>query len=324
MTSTPDAAEQGPPSETLRQRATRIIVPALVSGGLIAWLLAGLDVPLLLESIAELPWEFLVPLTLAMVTALYLWDAVCLRLVFVVGDRMLPYQTALYVQGIASLFSAVNYQLGQGFVAWLIAVRQRTSFLSALSRSVLLAIHDLGVLFTLGWIGSMVRSGAGPQVRGIRLLCSLGLLALAALVIGYRFLPHARRQALRASKFGAWIESWSWQRTGWLLLLRLAYFGISITYAGIAFHIAGVGVGARDILGAVPLVLVAGSLPSVSDLGTRETALVLLLAPASREMVVAVSLLWSSGMIAGRLIIGSTAIAVAAIARRRSFVRGSV
>ena len=33
-----------------------MIVPALVSGGLIAWLLSGLDVPLLLESIAELPW----------------------------------------------------------------------------------------------------------------------------------------------------------------------------------------------------------------------------------------------------------------------------
>ncbi len=323
MTSPRDAAEQGPPSETFRQRATRMIVPALVSGGLIAWLLAGLDVPLLLESIAELPWGLLVPLTLVMVTALYLWDAVCLRLVFVVGDRMLPYQTALYVQGIASLFSAVNYQLGQGFVAWLIAVRQQTSFLSALSRSVLLAIHDLGVLFTLGWIGSMIRSSAGPQVHGIRLLCGLGLLALVALVIGYRFLPQARRKALRASKFGAWIESWSWKRTAWLLLLRLAYFGISISYAGIAFHIAGLGVGASDILGAIPLVLVAGSLPSVSDLGTRETALVLLLSPAPMELVVAVSLLWSSGMIAGRLIIGFTAIAVAAVARRRGFVRGT-
>jgi len=323
MTSPPDAAEQGPPSETFRQRATRMIVPALVSGGLIAWLLSGIDVSLLLESIAGLPWKLLVPLTLAMVTALYLWDAVCLRLVFVVGDRMLPYQTALYVQGIASLFSAVNYQLGQGFVAWLIAVRQQTSFLSALSRSVLLAIHDLGVLFTLGWIGSMIRSSAGPQVRGIRLLCGLGLLALVALVIGYRFLPQARRQALRASKFGAWIESWSWKRTAWLLLLRLAYFGISITYAAIAFRIAGLAVSASDILGAVPLVLVAGSLPSVSDLGTRETALVLLLAPAPIESVVAVSLLWSSGMIAGRLIIGSTVITVSTLKQWRRRVRGN-
>jgi hypothetical protein len=295
-----------------------MILPIVVSGGLVGWVLSGLDGPALWEAMSRLPWQRLVPLTLGMVAVLYLWDTICMRLVFVVGGRMLPFRTALYVQGIASLFAAVNYQLGQGFVAWMIAVRQRMSFLSALSRSVLLAIHDLTVLFSLGLIGSLVSGGDGPQVKGIRLLCGLGLAAIVALVVAYQFLPDARKRNLRELKFGAWIESWSWRRTGWLLVLRAMYFSVSIVYAAMAFHVAGVGLRTADVLGAIPLVLVAGSLPSVSDLGTREATLVLLLAPAPTERIVAVSLIWTSGMIAGRVVIGLLAVISSLLAERRT------
>jgi hypothetical protein len=86
--------------------------------------------------------------------------------------------------------------------------------------------------------------------------------------------------------------------------LRLVYFGILIVYGGLALWICEIPVGPMVVLGTIPLVLVADALPSVAGLGTRETALLLLLKPDSPATLLAMSLFWSTGMIVCRLAIG--------------------
>jgi hypothetical protein len=82
------------------------------------------------------------------------------------------------------------------------------------------------------------------------------------------------------------------------------FYGILLGYAATALAIEGFRIDRAVVLSTVPLVIIADGLPSVSGLGTRETALVLLLKPPEPEVLVAVSLVWSSGMLVGRLLIG--------------------
>ena len=55
------------------------------------------------------------------------------------------------------------------------------------------------------------------------------------------------------------------------------------------------------VLGTIPLVLLADGLPNFAGLGTRGTALQLLLEPEHPAVLLAMSLFWSAGLIIGRL-----------------------
>jgi hypothetical protein len=58
------------------------------------------------------------------------------------------------------------------------------------------------------------------------------------------------------------------------------------------------------VLSTIPLVLLADGLPNFAGLGTRETSLLLLLAPREPPVLLAMSLIWSTGMILVRFVIG--------------------
>ena len=63
--------------------------------------------------------------------------------------------------------------------------------------------------------------------------------------------------------------------------------------------------GSSDVVAStIPLVLLADGLPSVAGLGTRDTALQLLLSPDNPEALLAMSLIWSTGLVVVRSIIG--------------------
>ncbi len=282
------------------------LLPVAVSAGLIAWLLYLVPPAKVVDELVKVPWHEILPLTAVMVLALYLWDTVCLQTVFATNSHVVPYGRMLHVRGKSYLLGAFNYELGQGLIAWTISRLQNISLLATLSRSVVLAYHDLVVLLSVGLVGSLLVESPPPEVRLAKLFCAVGLSGLCLVGLVFTLLPREKRARFRSTRWGAWLVDWSLARSVKLAWQRFVYFGILILYAGIALAICGIPVDHRVVAGTIPLVLLADALPSVCGIGTRETALVLLLNPENPAVLIALSLIWSSGMIVGRLVIGLT------------------
>ena len=211
----------------------------------------------------------------------------------------MAYRTALNARGTSYLVTAFNYGLGQGVMAWRMGRAQGISLLSALGRCFLLAVHDIAVLMSLGLLASLTI--ADPRVQPTRLVCGFGLLGLAGAAAAWWMFRRARK-AGRWAELSGW---WGLRRSARLCLLRGVYFSISLTYATLAFALCGVGLSLGVVFSVGPLVLLADGLPiSISGLGTRETALQLLLNPEKQGEVLALSLIWSAGLLTGRLAIG--------------------
>jgi hypothetical protein len=279
-------------------------LPVAVSAGLIALLLYWISPSKVVEEFVKVPWQQILPVTAAMVLALYLWDAVCLQTVFATESHVVPYRRMLRVRGTSYLLGAFNYELGQGLVAWTISRLQKISLLQTLSRSVVLAYHDLVVLFSVGLVGSLLVESPPREVRLVKLFAGVGLAGLVAVAVAFSLLPREKRERFRQTRWGAWLVDWSWRRSLRLAWQRLVYFGILILYAGVALAICGIPVDSLVVASTIPVVLLADALPSVCGVGTRDTALILLLNPENRAAVFALSLIWSTGMIVGRLVIG--------------------
>jgi hypothetical protein len=281
----------------------RKAIPVLISAGLLAFVVYRVSPHELGRAAAVVHWGWLVPLTAGLVLGLYFWDAVCLRWLFARPDAPLPYRAALYARGTSYLASAVNYEMGQGMLAWYLSRKQGMTLLAALSRCVLLAVHDVAVLLALGLIGALLSTDQRALV--IRLVCGLGLSGLLALLLLAPNLPQRWRAAWLTSRWGAALDDWDRRRTFHLFLLRGVYYAIILGYAVASLPFCGVYLDPLVTFSVVPLVLLADGLPiSISGLGTRETALLLLLQPEQPARIIAFSLFWSTGLLTGRALLG--------------------
>lgn len=276
--------------------------PAVISIALLGWLIWRVEPERLAAAAVELPLPTLMAVTALLVLTLYFWEAVCFRVLFGVAERPLTYGAALRVRGLSYLAGVVNYEAGQALAAWHIARRQQTTLLSALSRTVLMAHHDLVVLFAMASIGATLSSD--PQAVRLRPYCWTGLAVVVGLAVVPAFLPGPWRARFRASRWGAWLDSWSWGRSARLVGVRTVYFALFVVYGAIALRLCEMPLELARVVGTIPLVLLADALPSASGLGTRDTALQLLLRPQRPDALLAMSLVWSSGLLMGRFCIG--------------------
>jgi hypothetical protein len=281
----------------------RRVMPGVASVVLVAWLVRRISFAELARAASQIEWLFVVPVTAALVVCLYLWDAVCVRSLFSESGHEASYQAALQARGSSYLAGAFNYGLGQGVLAWMMADAQGLTLVAALSRLVLLAYHDMGVLFGLGLLSSATSDD--PPLRQATVICTIGLAVTAALAILIRFMPLSWQTRMKATRWGAWLGIWNWKRSVQLALLRAVNFAISMIYAAAALSLCGVGWDLKALCTAVPLIQLAEGLPiGMSGLGTRETTLVHVLGEGQSEVVLAVGLIWSSGLIVGRTMIG--------------------
>jgi hypothetical protein len=278
------------------------VLPLLVSAGLIGWLLYNVSPEAVFAAAAQLRWKPLAGLTVALVLSLYLWDALCLQAVYATDQNPLSYRRMLHIRGLSYLFSALHCQLGQALVIWNVARHQGGSVIGTASRGLLLLYHDGVILMTAGLVGAWF--SVKPQAPGIRVFCGTSLVLLIGLAVVVACLPTAARRRFQQTRWGGWLGVWTWRNSLRLLFLRLGYYTIVGVYATLALRICQVHENFAAVLSAIPLVLVADSLPSISGLGTRETALYLLLGSEHREVLVAMGLFWSFGLILGRLAIG--------------------
>ncbi len=292
-------------------------IPLCISVGLIVWLAVRIPAGELLQAAAVLPWQRLAAMTLGLVVALYLWDTLCLLAVFSVDHGRLTYFSMLRARGKSYMVGALNQGLGQVAVAWDIAKTQGMPFAAAMSRSLLLSWHEGVILTITALAGSWWTDN--PRAVPDRLFCAVLLVLLlgAALLLGR--LPADWRRRLERTRWGAWLSEWGWRRSFRLFLLRIGYFGIVGCYVTAALWICGQGIGVATALAVIPLVLMATVLPSASGLGTRETALYLLLPSQRPDVLVAMGLIWSTGVITVRLTIGLAWLLLG----RKTHLRGS-
>jgi hypothetical protein len=287
----------------LRSSGWKVLPAFLVSAGLIAYLLWRITPEELAHQLALLRWQPIVTATALLVLALYLWDGLCFAWLFRTGRESLHYFEALHARGASYLFSALNYELGQGVLAWKMAQARGIPLLAALGLCLFVTYHDLLVLLSLGWIGASLNSDV--RAESWQWFCGCGLIGLVGLAFGARLLPGNWRARLVQTRWGSWIGSWTWRRSITLVLLRSVYYFLFLVYAAVGLALCLIPVSLEMVCSVVPLVLLVDGLPiSVSGLGTRETALLYLLDPEQPAMLLAFSLVWSSGLMLGRLTIG--------------------
>jgi hypothetical protein len=238
-----------------------------------------------------------------MVVALYLWDSVCLQTVYSVHENRWSYGQSLHLRGLSYLGGCVNYEVGQAALAWGLARLQNASVVRMLSRSVLLAYHDIFVLLTGACLGSLLTND--PRITRVRPYLAIAIVVVAAIAALFRILPRAIRDRFRAPDGESYLEGWNFARSLRLIPMRFVYFGILLVYAIVALHICDIPIDRGVTASAMPLVLLADGLPSFAGLGTRETSLQLLLDPGRERapMLLAMSFFWSTGLLTGRLAI---------------------
>jgi hypothetical protein len=282
-------------------RLGRRCLPVLISAGLVAWLVWRVSPGRLMEAAAVLNWPALVALTLGEMLALFLWDSVCLRWLFSLPEGSVSFDTAVRARAQSYRWTVVNYGLGQGVLAWDLARARGLPFASALGRCVLLALHDLAVLFGLALAASFVSPEPRPVLRRV---CLVGLLVLAGLAVAVVVLPGHRRA--RLGQRVDWLAWWRWRHSLTVFGLRLAFFLIIVTYVTAALAVIGLPQGTRDVCGTVPLMLLAEAVPSISGFGTRDAAVLGVLHPAEeqRGLVLGFTLLWSSVLAVSRMTLG--------------------
>jgi hypothetical protein len=288
-------------------RAARKYFPSVlrvvISTVLAAWVIWLASPRKLAETIPVLDWQPLVIATVTLVFALFLVDSVCIYWLFSRQDSSLNYRSVVHARGSSYLLSSFNYELGQGALAWNLSRPRGQTLLPALAKCVLLAYHDVAVLAMLGLIGAT--QSEIPQSARVAWFCGIVLMLLVGIGVVVRVLPWSRLNRWVSSKLRLGLETWTWQQSAQLCLLRAAYFAVILLYAAIGLRLSGFNLSLQVLCSVIPLVLLADGLPiSMSGLGTREATLVYLLNPDDRAGLVAFSLLWSVGLALGRAIIG--------------------
>jgi hypothetical protein len=284
------------------KKLIRQVFPVATSLVLLCWLVWRISPRAMAHAATELDWKLLVPATIVMLLSLYLFDPLCFPVVYRVGDHRWKYRQALHLCGLSYIGGALHYEIGQAALAWGFARMQQTGVARMLSRSVVLAYHDILVLLAMGLPGAIASDDV--QVERIRPLIAIGLSATLA----FGLIVWALGMKLRL-KFlhheSEWLSrDWSIRRSLQLIPLRVCYFAILVAYAAVALRICRLPVDHRVVLSSIPLVLLADGLPNLGGLGTRETALQLLIKTARPDTLLAMSLFWSTGIIVGRSAIG--------------------
>lgn len=283
----------------------RQALPVVVSAGLITWVVWHVTPAKLWQALQTGIWPWLVLATALEIIASFFWDATCVWWLFSQPNRPLSYWAAVRARGEATLWSAVNLEIGGGVFAWKMTRIQNIPLTDTLGRLFLLALFDFGTLQSLALVGSFLQPEA--LLRWLRWVSVGAVCGLALMILIYRFLPNRWREWLVQWRLAHWLRWWDTRRSITLWAMRLTMFLIVVAYAGVCLAISGVPVTVWLVLGVVPYVLVAESLPGTGGLGEREVALIYLLhVPAHLTgMVVSFGLIWSVMTILGRITIGS-------------------
>ncbi len=283
----------------------RNLLPLVVSAALLAWLVWRVPLPELAAAFRQLAWRPLVAITVALVVLAFFWDSLCIWSLFNDRDRPLKYRTALRARGSTYLFFILNFGLGQGLLAWIVAKAQGRPLLTTAGRCAAMACVDAGVLLALGLVGATISED--PRTDGVAVFCGIALGGLTSFALILSILPTGMTRRLQQTRLGAEILSagLSRRRLASLVLLRLTYYMFMMTHASTLLWLGGIPLDFTVVLSVIPIMALVDGLPiSFTGLGTREAVLLTLLQPEQPAILLACMLVWWAVMVLGRAAIG--------------------
>ena len=281
------------------------VLPFAVSGGILAYLLAGIDMRGLVEHVT-------LDVTLVLVPALLIFGAISLFIEAVCLVRLVPasrdvfnLMTAARVKSASYLLYIVNYTLGAGALTLLLRQRAKMSLSDAGGVVILLAAFDLGLLLAVTAIGAVWSGAETPaMLAGVITVAGVGLVGGLAVLRTSRSLgPLERLRSLtlfRAARTSAPILLLE------IGLLRLLFVFNFIGLAWITLVAFDVLVPLGDVIVNFAVVALISTLPiAVAGLGTGQATFVFVFREwASQETLLACSLAFSIGMIVLRAALG--------------------
>jgi len=258
-----DARPSGTP---LRARLLRLLAWA-VTAGILFVLFRRIPLEEVIAAVrGAAPWE--IPVTLALVAVLYVCDTFATWKTFAWFVAPMPFVDVLLVRGATYLFAALNYNVGQGAIAYFVHKKTGAPVMRAVATVLLMmGINVLALLF-LASVGLIV----APDVpRAVTTIVAVAYAGLAIYIVALVVRPAAlARRPLFDVVLGAGIGGHVRA-----LLVRLPHIGVLFAFQLAllwGFHVAVPVVAA---MAALPIVFLAAALPiSVQGLGTTQAAMI--------------------------------------------------
>ncbi len=286
-------------------RALRFVLPFVVSGALLAWVLRDIDFRQMLSLMtAQVAWDF-IPALLAFAVVSLIIEAYCMVAVVSYSRPFHDLMVAARIKAASYPLSIVNYALGAGATTVLLRRRTGMTLAEAAGAVFVIGLFDLGSLLAFVLIGVGMLGASTPGLQ-IGVVAGVG----AAVVAGFAVL----RAPIRMGAFDR-IRELDVFRDARLLpigllarlgALRFVFVGVFIALGRAIFEAFSVHVPTLDLIINVSLLLLVAALPiAVAGLGTGQLVFVGLFeefAPA--ETLIAISLTLSFGLIVTRAVLG--------------------
>ena len=175
-------------------------------------------------------------------------------------EHPLSYRAVLRARGRSYFFTAFNFGMGQGYLAWIMAQVRRASSPGPWR------MRAAGLCRPVRAAGTwLVRRQLSkhPHSRGIATFCVCGLIALVLVTLLVRCLPDGVVERLRQTRWGDWLASqtWNWRRIFQLYALRMVYFAWGMGYAVVGLRLCGIHIETMLVLSAIPIMALVDGLP---------------------------------------------------------------
>ncbi len=281
------------------------VLPVVVSIAILAWLLSDVDWPALA---AALTWQ----VTVWMTVSLLVYGAVTLVLEVVAISRLLadvparlPPWTTARIKSASYLLGIVNYALGVAALSLLLHRRAALPLGRSAGIVLLISSADLLVVLALAGMGTaFMQTGPGLHA-GVLLLGFVGFFGGLALLRTPGSLGPLEK--LRQLSIFEGLRTVAPRRLAELFALRITFAVCFVSLCAAAFLAFEVRAPLVEMVSGVLIVALVGAIPiAVAGLGTTQTAFVYLFADyASKETLIAMSLVLSAGMLALRAGMGA-------------------
>jgi uncharacterized membrane protein YbhN (UPF0104 family) len=280
----------------MTRRTLKRVLPALVSTGILVWLLRGIDRDALVGAL-DLRVAVVMGAALLVYGAATLWiEATSIQRLLRTVPADLPLWTIARVKSASYLLAILHYALGAAALSLLLHRRADLPLARAASIVILVGSVDLiAVLLLAGVSTAWLRSG--PGVHAGILLAALALFfgGLALLRVPASLGPLER---LRELAIFEGLRTVAPARLLELFALRIVFALCFVSVCAATFHAFEVAVPFLHVVPGMLIVALVAALPiAVAGLGTSQAAFVLLFAGyASQAELLAMSLVLSAGL----------------------------
>jgi uncharacterized membrane protein YbhN (UPF0104 family) len=261
----------------------RQVLPWVGTLLILGYLGATQDLDAVWEALTKARFDWLLPLWVATVFAVFWFDTGCLVVLFSRLNARVGFRELLPVKGASYFLNVINYNAAAGGIAWFLKMRAGVRFLEAASSMLLLNVLDLIVLNLFVSAGLLIGGSAmDPAVRAAIVPVHIGLYVLYAGALVYwngkvDFLVMGRLRPL------AIFSSFAKARLadhGLLLALRSGFIFIYVGMQFVTLHIFDIQVPFGELLVFNSIITLVGTIPiSIAGLGTTQLLMLEFYAP---------------------------------------------